>query len=69
VAFRAVLFEQNGAGSNGVRIVLERIWAVARLCGRLLQFRVDGWIASGRGGDGWFAGTSALRQDHGHDKK
>jgi hypothetical protein len=31
VTFGAVLFEENGAGSNGFRIVLERIRAVPGL--------------------------------------
>src|SRR6202022_4799383 len=41
MAFGAVLFEENAAGRNGVRIVLERICPLPRLFGSLLQFRVD----------------------------
>src|SRR6266481_3924398 len=69
VAFRAVLFEKNGAGSNGVRIVLQRIRAVPGLFGGLLQLRVDGRIVFGRCAAGWFARTPALREDNRHGKK
>src|SRR5882724_4922022 len=36
MTFSAVLSEENGAGSNGVRIILQRIGAVPCLFGRLL---------------------------------
>lgn len=69
MAFRAVLFEENGAGSNGVWIVLQRICAVPGLFGRLLQLRVDGRIVFGRCADGWLVGIPALREDNRHRKK
>jgi hypothetical protein len=69
VTFGAVLFEEYGAGGNGIRIVLERIPAVPGFFRDLLQFRVDGWIVLGRCAGGRFVGLSALRKDNGRRKK
>ncbi len=69
MTFDAVLFEENGASSNGVWIVLQRICALARFFGGLLQFRIHGRIVFGRCGDGRFVGIPALRKDNRHGKK
>src|SRR5882762_10154239 len=69
MTFGAVLFEENGASSNGVWIVLQRICAVPCLFGCLLQFRVDGRFVCGRCADGRFVGILALRKNNGHHKK
>src|SRR5258708_10526363 len=69
MTFGAALFEENGASSNGVRIVLERISALPRLFGCLLQFRVDGRIVFGRCADGRFVGILALRRDNRYPNK
>src|SRR5260370_29704699 len=69
VAFRAVLFEEYGAGSNGVRIILQRIGAAPRFFWGLLQFRVDGRVVFGRCARSWFIGVPALRMDNRHGKK
>src|SRR6266446_4211002 len=44
VTLGAVLLEENSACGNGVRILLQRICALARFFRRLLQLRVDGRI-------------------------
>ena len=69
VAFRAVLLEKKGAGSNGVGIVLQRIGAVPRFFGRLLQFRVDGGIVFWRCLRGRLVGIPALCKENRHCKK
>src|SRR5712664_464151 len=69
MTFGAALFEENGAGSNGIRIVLGRICALPRLFGSLLQFRVDRRIVFGRGADGRFVGSLALCKDNRHANK
>src|SRR5216683_1854736 len=69
MTFGAVLFEENAAGSNGIRIVLERISALPRLFGSLLQFRVDCRIVFGRCADGRFVGSLALCKYDRHPNK
>src|SRR6266849_4986461 len=69
MTFGAVLFEENAASSNGIRIVLERISALPRLFGSLLQFRVDCRIVFGRCADGRFVGSLALCKDDRHPNK
>ncbi len=69
MTFGTVLFEKNGASSNGVWIILQRICAIPRLFGHLLQLRIDGWVVVGPCGDGRFVGIPALREDNRHGKK
>ncbi len=69
MTFRAVLLEENGSGSDGVWIVLQRIGAEACFFRSFLQFRVDGRIVLGRCRGGRFAGIRALRQDDGNRKQ
>ena len=69
MAFRAVLFEENGAGSDGVRIILQRIGAVPGFFRDLLQFRIDGRIVFGRCVNGRFARIPALGKEDRHCKK
>src|SRR5216684_1051435 len=68
VTFRAMLFEENGSRSNGVGIILQRIWTVARFFRSFLQFRVDGRIVFSSCRSGSFVRIRALRKDDGHRK-
>src|SRR6267143_3237327 len=68
MTFGAVLFEENGAGSNGFWIVLQRICTVPRSFGCLLQFCIDGRIVFGSCADGRRVGIPALRKNNRHRK-
>ena len=68
MTFRAVLFEQNCPRSDCVRIVLQWIGAVPRFGGRLLQFRIDRWIWSGRRTLVWFLWMLVPREHDGYRK-
>jgi len=66
MTLRAVLLEENGSGSEGVRIVLQRICAEARFFRSFLQFRVNGRIVFHRRRLGRLARIRALRKSHRH---
>jgi len=69
MAFRTVPFEEYGAGSDGVWIILQRIGAVPRFFRGLLQFRVDGRIVFERCVNGRFVRIPALGKEDRHCKK
>jgi len=69
MAFRAVLSKQKRSRGNSVRVIRERIAAISRFFGRLLQFRIDGRIVFRGLNNGTLLGISTLCQDYRHRKK
>ena len=64
-----MLFEQNCASSNGLGVILQRICAIPRFFGRLLQFGVDLRIVLGRSTGRLFIWIRVLREKNRHRKK